>query len=130
MNTKNEETKLLDLQIITTIIYIASLILSIYLTYNDKLELFEEKPLFDDKLSNKLAIFNRVLIVILSLSYLYISNKNINIVSSKKENIFPFKLQLVGSELSTLATVVVLYAVLLTSGEQYSIVSGIGNPNL
>lgn len=129
MNTNNEEVKLLDLQIITTVIFIASLILSIYLTYNDKLKLLEEEAIFDDELSNKLAIFNRILVVILSLSYLYISNRNIDIANEKGQSVYPFKLQLVGSELSTLATIVVLYAVLLTSGEQYAIVSG-SNPNL
>lgn len=129
MNTKNEEVNLLDLQIITTIIFVASLILSIYLTYNDKLKLLEEEGIFDDELSNKLAIFNRILVVVLSLSYLYISNRNIDIVNQKGQNVYPFKLQLIGSELSTLATIVVLYAVLLTSGEQYAIVSG-SNPNL
>lgn len=129
MNTKNEEVNLLDLQIMTTIIFVASLILSIYLTYNDKLKLLEQETIFNDELSNKLAIFNRILVVILSLSYLYISNRNIDIVSQKGQNVYPFKLQLVGSELSILATIVVLYAVLLTSGEQYAIVSG-SNPNL
>jgi len=49
MNTNNKEIKLLDIQIITTLIYIGSLVLSIYLTYNDKLNLMNKKTIFTKK---------------------------------------------------------------------------------
>ena len=66
----------------------------------------------------------------LTLSYLYISYNNVDLAKQKNQEIWPFNLQLFSSELSTLAAIIVLYVVLKTSGEQYSIVAGIGNPNL
>lgn len=130
MNTKKKEIELLNIQIIATIIYLGSLILSIYLTYNDKLLLTNNKKILTEKQSNTLSIANRIVVVVLTLIYLYISYSNIKIAKEKKNKLKPFILQLMGSELSTLSTIIVLYAVLLTSGSQYSIVAGVENPTL
>lgn len=130
MDTSKKEVELLNLQLIATIIYLGSLTLSIFLTYNDKLSIQNRKKIFTKKQSNSLAIFNRILVTILILAYLYISYNNLYIAKSKKENLKPFVLQLTGSELSTLSAIIVLYAVLLTCGTEYSIVAGIENPSL
>ncbi len=130
MNTKKKEIELLNIQIIATIIYLGSLILSIYLTYNDKLLLTKNKKILTEEQSNTLSIANRIVVVVLTLIYLYISYSNIKIAKEKKNKLKPFILQLMGSELSTLSTIIVLYAVLLTSGSQYSIVAGVENPTL
>lgn len=129
MNTKIEEVKILDIQIIATIIYILSLFISYILTYNDKFELINGKPWLNEKLSRNISVGNRVLVLILTLVFLYINYKNINIAKIKKnKNLTPFKLQITASELSTLAAIIVLYTV-ITSGE-YSIIAGAENPSL
>lgn len=130
MNTKNEEIRLLDIQIITTLIYIGSLVLSIYLTYNDKLDLMNKKTIFTEKQTKNYSIFNRFLVVILTSIYLYISYQNNKIAKKNNRNIGATKLQLTASELSFISTIIVLYVVISTSGEEYSIISGSGNPNL
>ena len=130
MNTNYKETNLLNLQLWTTVIYIGSLFLSIALTYDDKQKIQNKNGLFSKKQSSKLSIFNRSLVLLLTLSYLYISYNNVDLAKQKNQEIWPFNLQLFSSELSTLAAIIVLYVVLKTSGEQYSIVAGIGNPNL
>ena len=73
MNTQKKEAELLDLQLLATIIYIGSLIISIYLTYNDKLTVLNLKKIFTDKQNRNLSIFNRLLVVILTLTFLYAS---------------------------------------------------------
>jgi len=130
MNTNNKEIKLLDIQIITTLIYIGSLVLSIYLTYNDKLNLMNKKTIFTKKQNINYSIFNRFLVVILTSIYLYISYENNKIAKKNNRNIKATKLQLNASELSLISTIIVLYVVISTSGEEYSIISGSGNPNL
>lgn len=125
-----KEIKLSNIEIITTIVYIGSLILSILLTINDKKKIKNDIPLFDDKLSKKLSIFNRTLVLILTLSFLYVSYENLKIAKEKGINETSNKLQLDASILSTIATIIVLYVVLKSSGEDYSIISGIENPNL
>ena len=130
MNTNNKEANLLNIQLWTTVIYIGSLLISIVLTYDDKQKVQNKAGLFSKKQSGKLSIFNRSLVLLLTLSYLYISYNNVDLAKQKNKKIWPFNLQLFSSELSTLAAIIVLYVVIKTSGEQYSIVAGIGNPNL
>lgn len=130
MNTDTKEANLLNIQLWTTVIYIGSLFISIALTYDDKQKVQNKNGLFSRNQSNQISIFNRSLVLLLTLSYLYVSYKNIDFAKQKNQKIWPFQLQLFSSELSTIASIIVLYVVIKTAGEQYSIVAGIGNPNL
>lgn len=127
---KEKEVKLLDIQLIATILYIVSLIISISLTINDKQITKKKKSIFTNNQAKNLSIFNRIFIVVLTLTFLYISYQNRDIAKKEKKKIWPFDLQMYASELSLLATIIVLYVVIETSGEQYSIISGIENPSL
>lgn len=124
----DEEVKIINIQLIATYLYIASLIISLFLTYNDKNKTLNKKELFSKKKENQLSIFNRILVVGLSLTFLYISYKNRNIAISKNESVNPFNLQLIASEIATLSAIIVLYVV-ITSGE-YSIIASLENPNI
>lgn len=130
MNTKNKEISLLNIQMYTTIIYVFSLIISIAITYDEKQKIQNKPRLFTEKNNNNISIFNRWLVLFLTLSYLYISYNNFNIANKKGQNSWPFRLQLFSSELSTIGAIIVLYVVLKTSGENYSIISNVENPNL
>lgn len=128
MNTKQDEIKLLNFQNIVTTIYIISLLLSIYITNTDKDCIVNPDKKHPDTI--KLAIFNRTLVVILTLLFLYISikNKNIGLKKGKKEDLF--NLQIMASELTLISTIIVLYVVIKSSGRNYTIISGVSNPNL
>lgn len=129
MDTKKDEVKILDIQIIVTIIYILSLFISYLITYNDRYEIINGKAWLDEKTSRNLSVGNRVLVLILTVVFLYINYKNMDIAKKQKnKNLKPFKLQITASELSILAAIIVLYTV-LTSGE-YSIIAGAENPSL
>lgn len=130
MDTQKKEANLLDIQLIATIIYIGSLTISILLTYNDKQNVLNLKKILNDKQNRNLSIFNRFLVVILTLTFLYINYQNREIAKSKNRNLDAINLQITASELTLLATIIVLYVVIKTQGEQYSIISGIANPNL
>ncbi len=130
MDNKQKEANLLDIQIITTIIYIGSLILSIYITYNDKVTIENGKGFLSKKQNQNFSIFNRTLVVVLTLIYLYVSYENQKIITKKGGDTNAASLQVLASEISLVSTLIVLYVVLKTSGEEYSIISGAGNPNL
>jgi hypothetical protein len=129
MNDK-EETKLLDVQIITTCLYIGSLILSIYITYNDKLSIEKDKGFLSDKKVAGYSIVNRIIVVALTAIFLYISYENKKNIEKKGGDSNAASLQLFASELTFISTLIVLYVVIKTQGERYSIISGSGNPNL
>lgn len=130
MNTKKKQIDLLTIQLWTTVIYLVSLFISIILTYDDRQRLKKEPPLFSRKQNNNISIFNRWFVLFLTLSYLYVSYQNTKIAKQKGQPTWPSNLQLFSSELSTIGAIIVLYVVIKTSGEQYSVVSGIENPNL
>ena len=128
MNTRNEEIKILNIQNITTIIYILSLIISIYITSIDKDSLINPDKKHID--TSKLAVFNRSLVVILTLIFLYISIQNRKIGIKKGRNPTLFNYQVIASQISLLSTLIVLYVVIKSMGDNYSVISGITNPNL
>ena len=127
-NTNHEELKILNFQNTITVIYILSLIISIYITNVDRDCIINPDKEHID--SNKLAVFNRILVVLLTLGFLYISyqNRKINIKKGKHPDLF--NLQVMASEISLLSTIIVLYVVIKSMGENYTVISGITNPNL
>ena len=128
MNIKNEEINILNYQNIITTVYIVSLFISIYITNVDKDSI--ANPTKKHPNTIKLSIFNRTLVVIITFLFLYISFKNKKIALKKGEKPDLFNLQIIASEISLLSTIIVLYVVIKSMGENYSIISGINNPNL
>lgn len=129
MNDLNKkEIKLLDLQNLTTAIFIISLFISIYITSIDKKSTINPNKKYPN--TSKISVFNRTLVVILSLSYLYISYGNKKIASEKGKKTNLFNLQVLASQISLISTLIVLYVVIKSYGENYSIIAGSGNPNL
>ena len=122
----NKEKKLLEQQMITTVIYLLTLFVSLSLTYNDILNL-DNKHIYNDELAEKIGITNRTIVLVLTLSYLYINYQNREIAKSKKKNLKISNLQLTASSLSTIAAIIVLYVVI--SSGKYTVISA-GNPNL
>ena len=130
MEDNNNEVKVLDIQIIASILYIVSLGISVLLTYNDRQITLKKKPPLTNKQAVNLSIFNRLFIVILSLVFLYTTYQSRENAKKQKQKLWSFDLQMTASELSLLATIIVLYVVIETAGERYSIVPGINNPSL
>jgi len=127
-NLKQKEVNLLDLQNITTAIFIISLLISIYITSIDKKSTLNPNIKYPD--TSKISIFNRTLVVILSLSYLYISYNNRKIAIQKGKKLNLSNLQVLASQISLVSTLIVLYVVIKSCGDNYNIIIGSGNPNL
>lgn len=130
MKNNTKEVDLLTIQLWATIFYVGSLFISISLTYDEREKLKNKSGIFSETQNQTMSIFNRWLVLFLTLSFLYVSYQNVKLNKQKSQKTWPFELQLFSSELSTIAAIIVLYVVIKTSGEQYSIVSGIENPNL
>lgn len=124
----NEEIKSLDIQMIATIGYILSLLISLFLTYNSKTELLTKKPIISSKNSYYVSILNRIIVLFLSLVFLYINFEDKNRAQKKGEDVTFLNLQITASDLSVLAAIIVL-SVVVESG-QYSIITSVENPSL
>lgn len=125
---QGNEEKIIDIQIIATILFIGSLCVSLLLTYNDKYKNIYGNGLLDNQTIYIISVLNRIIVVILSLVFLYINYINKEIAKNKGSNTKAFDLQIMASELSILAALIVTYVV-INSGE-YSIITSIENPGL
>lgn len=118
-----EQVKLFDLQIGTTVFYIGSAILAIILVYNDKMILTKGKGILENNTASSLDILNSIAVVIFYLIFLYISYENKKLAKIRGRNLEPFNLQLFASELVSIATVIVAYVIISQGGRPVSAVT-------
>ncbi|MFV0249689.1 MAG: hypothetical protein ACK5HP_01435 [Bacilli bacterium] len=128
MNIQKYEEQLFDLQMTLTVIFIITVLVSLSLTYNEKLVLKKECPIYSPETFNKIAITNRVVVLCLTLLYLYINYENKQVAVYKNEDTTPFNLQLASGGLTTLAAIITLYVVITYS--DYNLVPISENPEI
>ncbi len=126
-----KEIEVLDIQIIATILFIVSLIVSIILTYDEKLKLMNNQGLFTNKQSRNIALFNRILVVILAITFVYGNYVTEKIAEARhKNNVKYLKLQLFSGELSLIGSLIVLYIVYKNQNNENFGVADTENPTL
>ena len=129
MNTKNEEElKLINGQIIGIIFFIVTLIVSLLLTYNEKLQRENKPPLFTNKKALDIAFLNRLIVVLLGLYFLYTSYKRKDLGNNNANNYI--NLEIIASWLAFLASAIVFYIVFLNYNNHNFDVSEIEEPIL
>lgn len=114
---KKEELDSINIQLFALIVVIFSTIISILLTYNQKLELEDKNPLFDSNDTLNLTLFNRILIVVLSFVFLYVNFKLYELSKKEGEDLKSYILQIIASILAVLSGLTALYVVGLSSTE-------------
>ena len=106
-----KKIKILDGQMTASTLYIFFLIISISLTYNEKLELLNKNTLYTRKQAARIAVLNRILALGLVLYYFYANKELIKLTEANNNNSSGLRTQLVASELSILSAIIVLYVV-------------------
>lgn len=122
---KKEEIEAINIQLIALVFTVITAIISIIITYNQKLEIEEKEPLFTPKDSLKITLFNRKLILILSFVFLYVNLVLKQISKEEGENLKPYNLQIVASLFIIVSGIIALYVVSLSNTEN---VSDVENP--
>ena len=116
--------KAIDIQFYTLFFSLASIVISLILTYNQRLIKEKKKTLLSDKASYNLSLFNRVLILSIALIFLYVNYKDYkasNTSKSKKK----CTLQIDASILTIIAASISLYVVYNSKPEA---IANIQNP--
>lgn len=112
MNTKDEEVFLIDVQITLLLLTIGSLIVSVAINYDAKMEILNKPRLFTDKQAKYIILLNRFLTLGIFISFLLVGLKNTEIAKEKNENIRPFLIQDTASVVSVIASIILVYGVL------------------
>ena len=116
MKEKQEEINAINIQLIALLIALGSAIISIVITYNQKLDLENKNNKNPKKIFN-LTIFNRILILVLSFVFLYVNYKLYKISKKEGEDLKPYILQIIASILTIIASLIAIYIVSLSRKE-------------
>ena len=111
---KEKEINTINIQLFTLFISLFSLILSILITYYQKLKL-EDKDSIDPNTLYKITLFNRILILIVSIIFLYVNYTFYVISKDEGEDLKSYKLQIAASILTVVASLIALYVVSLST---------------
>ena len=122
---KKEEVNTIDVQLVALVITLFTTILSIIITYNQRLEIEEKETLFTPKESLKITLFNRKLILLLAFVFLYVNYTLLKISKEEGEDLKPYRLQIIASILVIASGLIALYVVSLSTTEN---VSDVENP--
>lgn len=130
MNTKQKHIELLNEQILATMFFIGTLLVSILLTYDEIKEISHEKKLFSNKLATNISLLNRIVVVILGLYFLYNSYTNQKLGELENKNLKYLKLQTTSSLLALIASLIVLYVIIQNVSKSNFNVTQVENPVL
>ena len=108
--TEEYELKLLYISEIASIVFVVISLLSIFLTHHDIKVLKKEKTLITDEQAYNISYFNRVIIIIILIIFLYITDESRKIAIYKGKDSKPFKYQEIASILTFIASLFVLYS--------------------
>ena len=108
--TEEYELKLLYISEIASIVFVVVSLLSIFLTHHDIKVLKKEKTLITDDQAYNISYFNRVIIIIILIIFLYITDESRKIAIYKGKDSKTFKYQEIASILTFIASLFVLYS--------------------
>lgn len=111
VDTRQEESEILNLQLIATLLFIIALIVSIFLNLNEKYKLLYNEGIISDKEASNLLKTNRIFIVALFLTYLYLAYRDREIDKIKNKDLTADNLELFVSFLSVIGGLIILYLV-------------------
>lgn len=120
-----KEVKIINYQILLSIISIITIITSIILNYNTILDLEGKPTLFNKKNTLKISKYRNLILVIVSILFLYLNYLNKKIAQEKNENSKSYDLQILASYLTVIASLIIYYVVLTSENET---IADIENP--
>lgn len=122
----NYQIKLTNYQLLGIFLFIITLFISLLLTYNEKLKLEKKDIFFEEKTSLYISLFNRIIVLILAILFIYISYEREKV--SEVDN--DANLELLASYLSFFASFFALYIVIKNINNNNFDVSDVEEPTL
>lgn len=111
VDTRQEESEILNIQLIATLLFIIALIVSIFLNLNEKYKLLYNEGIISDEEANNLLKTNRIFIVALFILYLYLAYRDREIDKIKNKDLTADNLEIFVSILSVIGGLIILYLV-------------------
>lgn len=127
VDTKQEEAEILDIQLITTLLFIIALVVSIFLNLNQKYKLLYNEGIISDEEASNLLKTNRILILAIFITYLYLGYRDREVDRIKNKDLTADNLEIFVSYLSVIGGLIILYLAFTADQDTTSIYE---NPTL
>lgn len=121
MNTNEKELKIINEQIIATLLFLGTIIVSITLSIDKRKKILNQKALFTNESAKKIAIGNRIIIVIIILLYLQIDKENLDVTKEKNNQTNLAFLQIIAEIITLFVALLALYITYNSNIESISI---------
>ena len=126
MNTKQKELKAINEQIIATILFLGTIIVSLSLSIDKRQKVLNQKILYTNKRAKQIAITNRIIVVLIIIFYLQIDKENLDIMKEKNNQTNLATLQIIAEVITLIASLLALY---ITYNSNFKSIS-IENPEI
>lgn len=125
VDTREAEAEVIDIQIVTSFLFILTLIVSIFLNINERNKILYNEPFLTDEQADAILKTNRIVILGLFFVFLSLAFRNKEIDQIKNEDLTADNLEIIVSILAIIGGLIVLYSVYNYSEDTPSIY---GNP--
>lgn len=112
-----EEIRNINIQFYTLFFSLLSIIISIILTYNDKLSTEGKTSFLGKKTNYNLTLFNRILILTIAIAFLYVNYKSYKNAKTKEKKLKSYELQILAATFTLIAASISLYVVSVLTKE-------------
>lgn len=121
MNTTEKELKAINDQIIATILFLGTIIVSLSLSIDRKQKILNKKAIYSNEKARNIAIINRIIVVFIVLIYLQIDKENLDITKEKQNQTNLANLQIIAEIITLIAALIALYITYNSKTEDISI---------
>lgn len=121
MNTTEKELKAVNEQIIATILFLGTIIVSLSLSIDKRQKILNKKAIYSNEKARNIAIINRIIVVFIVLIYLQIDKENLDITKEKQNQTNLANLQIIAEIITLIAALIALYITYNSKTEDISI---------
>ena len=121
MNTTEKELKAINEQIIATILFLGTIIVSLSLYIDRRQKILKKKAIYSNEKARNIAIINRIIVVFIVLIYLQIDKENLDITKEKQNQTNLANLQIIAEIITLIAALIALYITYNSKTEDISI---------
>lgn len=121
MNTTEKELKAINEQIIATILFLGTIIVSLSLSIDRRQKILNKKAIYSNEKAQNIAIINRIIVVFIVLIYLQIDKENLDITKEKQNQTKLANLQIIAEIITLIAALIALYITYNSKTEDISI---------
>lgn len=129
MSSQNEkQIELINGQLIGIFLFIITLIISLIVAYNEKLQREGKPPLFSNQKALDISFINRTVVLLLGIYFVYDAYERKKITSNQNDP--SSNLQILASWLALAASAVILYIIIINYNNKNFNVADIEEPTL